>query len=69
MIMDLPKPSKIPFHTYAPRTERSKPILNTVVHDIPGAQVGTMQHGLPNVRGTNPLLPQYTLLDGTKSVI
>jgi len=34
-------------------------------HDIPGAQVGTLRKGLDgNKRFTNPLQPQYEMLDG-----
>eukprot|EP00392_Amoebophrya_sp_AT5.2_P008121 g8140.t1 len=58
---------EVPVHLYAPRHAYSKPILNTLTHDIPGAQVGTLKQGLAGTRATNPLNPVYTLLDGTPS--
>ncbi|CAD7966834.1 unnamed protein product [Amoebophrya sp. A25] len=58
---------ELPTHIYAPKNERSKPPLNLLIHDIPGAQVGTAKPGLANSRNTNPLLPTYKFLDGTLS--
>ncbi|CAD7957905.1 unnamed protein product [Amoebophrya sp. A120] len=58
---------ELPFNLYEARTMRSKPVLNTVSHDIPGAQVGTLKTGVVSTRNTNPLIPSYVFLDGKLS--
>lgn len=58
----------MPYNIYDP-LDKKELISFHDPYDIPGAQVGTLVKGLKTDRATNPITPNYRLLDGTAASV
>ena len=58
----------MPYNIYDP-LDKKEPISFHDPYDIPGAQVGTLIKGMKTDRATNPITPNYRLLDGAMAPV